>query len=264
VADSALLSGELRLAGRLDARFFCLLQALADTGSIHRAARASGYSYRGAWMLLEAASNLSHAPLLETARGGSRGGGSHLTAEGHALLACWQQLQQAHAQFLREQDAWLLQHPALAGTLRRMGMKTTARNQFVGTVEHIERGPVSAQVTLRLPGGEALVAALTSSAVDDLGLEVGGEALALVKSSAIVLVADFAGFRLSARNQLAGVVSRIEKGAVAALVMLTLPGGAVLSASVTQDAVVALDLRVGSPATAVFKAYAVMLAAAKT
>jgi molybdate transport system regulatory protein len=46
--------------------------------------------------------------------------------------------------------------------------------------------------------------------------------------------------------------------------MLTLPGGAVLSASVTQDAVVALDLRVGSPATAVFKAYAVMLAAAKT
>ena len=42
---------------------------------------------------------------------------------------------------------------------------------------------------------------------------------------------------------------------------LTLPGGMVLSASVTNEGVEALDLKVGAAATAVFKAYAVMVAA---
>ena len=51
--DHSLLSGDLKLAGRLDARFFALLQALQDTGSINRAARTAGLSYKGAWLLLE-------------------------------------------------------------------------------------------------------------------------------------------------------------------------------------------------------------------
>ena len=64
------------------------------------------------------------------------------------------------------------------------------------------------------------------------------------------------------RNQLAGTVSRIERGAVSSLVVLTLPGGGgVITASVTNEGVEALGLAVGVPATAVFKAYAVMVAA---
>jgi molybdate transport system regulatory protein len=73
-------------------------------------------------------------------------------------------------------------------------------------------------------------------------------------------VTDFAGWQLSARNQLAGTVSRIERGAVSSLVVVTLPGGSVITASVTNEGVEALDLKVGTPATAVFKAYSVMLA----
>ena len=74
--------------------------------------------------------------------------------------------------------------------------------------------------------------------------------------------ADFAGYALSARNQFAGTISRLERGAVTSIAVLTLPGGTSLSASVTNDAVDALALKVGQPATAVFKAYAVMLAVA--
>ena len=75
-----------------------------------------------------------------------------------------------------------------------------------------------------------------------------------------MLVADFAGWQLSARNQLAGTVSRVEKGAVSSLVVVTLPGGAAITASVTNEGVNALGLKVGVPATAVFKAYSVMVA----
>ena len=93
-----------------------------------------------------------------------------------------------------------------------------------------------------------------------MGLRQGQEAMALVKASAVVLVTDFAGYTLSARNQLAGTVSRIERGAVTTVVGLDLPGGEALTATVTNDAVTALGLQTGQVATAVFKAYAVLLA----
>jgi molybdate transport system regulatory protein len=259
--DGALLSGELRMAGRLDARFFALLQALHDTGSINRAARTAGLSYKGAWMLLEAACNMANEPLLQTATGGAGGGGTQLTPAACALLEAWQQLQAEHQKFLRLQEAKLSKLTALQGLLRRMSMKTTARNQFAGTVSALQLGPVSASVTIQLKAGGEVTATMTSAAAERLKLKKGKEALVLIKASAVVLVTDFAGWELSARNQLNGTISRIEKGAVSSLVVLTLPGGAALTASVTNEGVEGLGLQVGSPATAVFKAYSVMVAA---
>lgn len=258
----SLLQGELRLAGRLDARFFALLAAIDATGSINRAARTTGLSYRGAWLMLEAAGNLASEPLLDTATGGVGGGGTQLTPAAHALLKVWRELQAAHHTFLHTQEARLSEHPALSGLLRRMSMKTTARNQYAGVVTAVEAGPVSAQATITLKGGQEIVATMTSVAAKRLKLKKGKEAIALIKASAVVLVTDFGGYLLSARNQLAGSVSRIEKGAVSSLVVLTLPGGSTITASVTNEGVEALALKVGSEATAVFKAYAVMVAVA--
>ena len=139
---------------------------------------------------------------------------------------------------------------------------TSARNQFAGTITSVELGPVSAQATLAIKGGQEIVATLTSAAAKRLKLKKGVEAIALIKASAVVLVTDFAGYQLSARNQFAGTVSRIEKGAVSSLVVITLPGGAVVTATVTHEGGDALALKVGTPVTAVFKAYSVMLAVA--
>ena len=257
--DRPLLQGELRLAGRLDGRFFDLLAALALTGSLQKAARAAGYSYKGAWLVLDAAGALTHVPLVETATGG-RGGGTRLTAEGAALLDAWRGLQSRLAGFLGEQEAWLNEQPGLVALLKRMSMKTSARNQFHGRIAGVNPGPATTTVRVALDGGQDITASLTTLAAQELQVQTGKEALALVKSSEVVLVTDFGGYRLSARNQLAGTVSRVQRGAVSSLVGLTLPGGAVVTASVTNDAVDALGLAVGQPATAVFKAYAVMLA----
>jgi molybdate transport system regulatory protein len=106
--------------------------------------------------VLETAASLANAPLIESAVGGVGGGGSRLTPTALALLDAWRQLQRNHAGFLREQEQWLLQQPALAGVLRRMAMKTTARNQFYGTISGLELGPVSAEVVITLPGGQEI------------------------------------------------------------------------------------------------------------
>lgn len=255
MSSGNLITAELKLAGRLDARFFALLEALEATGSINKAARTAGLSYKGAWMMLEAACNLANEPLLETATGGTT-----LTPAARALLEAWRMLQTEQREFLRTQERRLAQLPALAGLLRRMSMKTTARNQFAGTVSAVETGPVSASVTVALKSGEEITATMTAAAAKRLKLKKGQEAIALIKASAVVLVTDFAGWQLSARNQLAGTISRIERGAVSSLVVLTLPGGAAITATVTNEGAEALGLAVGTPATAVFKAYAVMIA----
>ncbi|GLU32154.1 TOBE domain-containing protein [Trinickia caryophylli] len=262
--DATLLSGDLKLAGRLDERFFALLEAIDNTGSINRAASVAGYSYKGAWLVLESAANLANEPLFTTETGGRGGGGTRLTSAAHDLLSAWRELQAHTRRFLREQEAWLVQLPALSGLLRRIAVKTTARNQFAGTITAVEDGPVTTQVSIKIPCDQEITATMTTAAAKRLKLAVGQDAIALVKSSHVVLVIDFAGYALSARNQFSGTISRIERGATTSLVVVTLAGGVNLTSSVTNDAVDALSLAVGQAATAVFKAYSVMLAVAQS
>lgn len=65
--------------------------------------------------------------------------------------------------------------------------------------------------------------------------------------------------RLSARNQLTGTVSAIDVGAVMTIVKVDLDGGQQVTASVTRQSVEELELKVGSPVTAVIKSTEVML-----
>ncbi|MGO2959172.1 MAG: TOBE domain-containing protein [Acetobacter sp.] len=65
--------------------------------------------------------------------------------------------------------------------------------------------------------------------------------------------------KLSARNQLKGTVLSIQKGATTSHVSIELVGGAVVMASITNEAVADLGLVVGQPAVAVIKASDVMV-----
>ncbi|MBO1081275.1 TOBE domain-containing protein [Roseomonas haemaphysalidis] len=60
--------------------------------------------------------------------------------------------------------------------------------------------------------------------------------------------------KLSARNVLSGTVSEVTKGQTTARVKITLPGGSVITASITNEAVDALELKVGDEASAIVKA----------
>ena len=73
---------------------------------------------------------------------------------------------------------------------------------------------------------------------------------------------DAGELRLSARNQLAGTVTRVLPGAVNTEVVLSLPGGGSVAAVVTNTSADALGLTIGAAATAVFKASSVILGVA--
>ena len=78
-----------------------LLAQIAELGSITRAAKAVGISYKGAWDAIDELNNLAERPLVERSVGGKGGGGARLTAEGERLLALYRRLEALQAQVLR-------------------------------------------------------------------------------------------------------------------------------------------------------------------
>ena len=90
-------------------------------------------------------------------------------------------------------------------------MKTSARNALRGVVGGVTIGQVNAEVTLKVADGVEIVAIITKESVEELGLTIGREALALIKSSFVILAPGDAPLRTSARNRLTGTVVRHEE-----------------------------------------------------
>lgn len=62
----------------------------------------------------------------------------------------------------------------------------SARNRFPGIVTRIERDGVAAVVEV-MAGPHRLVSLMTAEAIDDLGLEVGQDAVCVVKSTNVIV-----------------------------------------------------------------------------
>jgi molybdopterin-binding protein len=141
----------------------------------------------------------------------------------------------------------------------RAPMSLSIRNQLPGTVTAVTPGEAMATVRVRLTGGQALTAAITREAADDLGLTPGTAVRALVKSTEVSLAtAPVEG--LSIRNRLPGTVTDVATGDAMASVRVTVEGGE-LTAAITRDAADDLALSAGTPVVALIKSTEVSLAA---
>ena len=138
-------------------------------------------------------------------------------------------------------------------------MKISARNAFEGSITALVDGKVNAEVEVTTPGGDRIVAIVTEGSVAALGLVVGKPAIAYVKAPWVMVLAGDGSVKFSARNQLAGVVDSVQKGAVNSDVAIRLAGGALVHAMITNEAVLELGLKPGVPACALIKASHVVL-----
>jgi len=85
-----------------------LLEAIAETGSITAAAKHLGMSYRRAWMLLDELNRCLKKPAVDSAKGGTHGGGSELTATGLKIIALYRRVEQTAASACKADVAQLL------------------------------------------------------------------------------------------------------------------------------------------------------------
>ncbi len=141
-------------------------------------------------------------------------------------------------------------------------MKISARNVLNGTVDKIVPGAINSEVDITLGSGSRIVAVVTNGSVQALKLAAGKPVIALIKASSVLVMTDQSGVTLSARNVLPGKISKVSNGPVSSEVAIAMPGGVTIHATITHDAVNELGIREGMPASAVFKASAVILGVA--
>jgi molybdate transport system regulatory protein len=236
-----------------------LLEAIEQHGSITRAAQAVSLSYKAAWDSVEAMNNLAEHPLMVRSAGGAHGGGSRLTEHGRELVRLYHLLESGYRKLLVQMQAQVHDVPRLSELLRAITMRTSARNQFRGKVRAVRKGAVNCDIVLDLGDGLTVCANITNEAVVELDLKPGRDAVALIKSSFVLLTPD-ANPRISARNRLRGTVTQIIPGAVNGEVKLGLPGSRVLTAIITMEALDELGLQPGADCTALIKASHVLIA----
>ncbi|HMW22727.1 MAG TPA: TOBE domain-containing protein [Burkholderiaceae bacterium] len=260
-AQAAPLTGHLTLETPLGAVLsdtrIRLLEAIERVGSLHRAAREVPLSYKAAWDALDAMHQLSPEPLVLRSTGGAGGGGTRLTDYARRLIALYRAMESSQQDILDRIGLLLpeVAGPELRGWIRRLSMKTSARNQFAVRVTGLaDRGGI-VDVTLQPEVGPdaanagPLLACITPESVDHLGLSLGSELFALFKAPAVQILTEPPA-PLAGQNVLAGVVSALRPGQARCAVTLTLPGGPVLHAVVEPAQQAALA--VGQAAWAVF------------
>jgi molybdopterin-binding protein len=65
-------------------------------------------------------------------------------------------------------------------------MRISARNQLIGRVRSLELGAIMSEVVVDV-GGQEIVAAITRSSVERLGLREGSEAIVIIKATDVMV-----------------------------------------------------------------------------
>ncbi|BBQ84773.1 MULTISPECIES: molybdenum-dependent transcriptional regulator [Enterobacteriaceae] len=251
----------LKLQQRLfaDPRRISLLKQIAQTGSISQGAKNAGISYKSAWDAINEMNQLSEQSLVDRATGGKGGGGAVLTRYGQRLIQLYDllaQIQQKAFDVLSDDDALPLD--SLLAAISRFSLQTSARNQWFGTVTRRDHQQVQQHVDILLADGTTrLKVAITAQSGERLGLDEGQEVLVLLKAPWVNVTRDPA-LAAAADNQLACRISHIQRGAEQCEVLMALPDGQTLCATLPlQDAE---TLEEGSDVTAYFNADRIILA----
>jgi molybdopterin-binding protein len=69
-------------------------------------------------------------------------------------------------------------------------MRLSARNVFKGKVVKVTEGSVNDEVVIEIAPGVEVVAIVTKTSVQNLGLKPGGEAYAVIKASSVIVATD--------------------------------------------------------------------------
>ena len=154
-----------------------ILKEIGAQQSLTKAAEKLGMSYRYVWNYVQKIHKALDEKVVETYKGGKTGGGgARLTDVGKALLDEYVRLEGCLGEFL-----------ACTNNVEVKRMKLSARNQLKGKIVSVEKGVITAKVKVEIKMPVTVTAVITKEAVEDLGLKVGDEVTAIVKSTEIII-----------------------------------------------------------------------------
>ncbi len=207
--------GQEKVDKRID-----ILQRIDQLGSISKAARSAGVSYKAAWQSIETLSNLAGTPLVEKAVGGVSGGGAKLTKAGRAVLESAAAYNKVRSQIIGKAN--MENSPKLAG-LTASTLKMSIRNIVPAVIVEMHGGLSQVKITLKVGEINFLKSSISKESQQLLGLEVNQHVLALFKATAAQIVPGFPqGYT---RPSLTGKVARVPQKRRGGEVTLRLSNG---------------------------------------
>ncbi|WP_411991344.1 TOBE domain-containing protein [Agarivorans sp. DSG3-1] len=242
-----------------------LLEAVVEHGSLSAAAKSIPMSYKAAWDALDAINNLSEKPLVVKQSGGKHGGGTQLTDYGLSLLSLYKALeleyQQAFEQLkptLQQPSAEQLNVADFRLLMRRMSLRSSARNQLLGQVVMIDKKAVNSFVKVAISQHLTVNAVLSNESVELLNLSFGSQVLCLIKASQVSLHRG-AEVAKNNVNQFVGRVSRINEGEDKLDITVQLAEQKTLSAIVSSASAAQLNINEASQVALSFNASSVII-----
>ncbi len=211
-----------------------LLEAIEIHGSLTRAAASLPMSYKAAWDALDALNRLADAPLVQRRTGGHAGGGTRLTDAGRRVVALYRALEHTQQSVL-DQLPTGAQGDAreLRGLVRRLAVRSSARNQFAADIVALHDAGGRVDVDLRLPGGEAVVVSVTPESALGMALAPGVQVHVLIKAPWVEVLLRRPPAR-SGVNLLAGLVQSVRPGLASTQVVMRTDGGLDVVASLAR------------------------------
>ncbi|MCD8339604.1 MAG: LysR family transcriptional regulator [Burkholderiales bacterium] len=158
-----------------------ILQRIDQLGSISKAARSAGVSYKAAWQAIETLSNLAGTPLVEKVVGGASGGGAKITEAGKAVLEAAAALNKVRTQILN--DASSGQTPKMAA-LTSSTLRMSIRNIIPAVIIEMHGGLSKVKILLKVGEDNYLRSSISKESQQLLGLEINEPVLALFKATA--------------------------------------------------------------------------------
>jgi molybdate transport system regulatory protein len=235
-----------------------LLEAVAECGSITKAAKVAGFSYKTAWDAVNAINNLLPSPAFVTKAGGRSGGGAEVTEEGKRLIATFHRLEERMSRI-----SSLIAEEGFEGheefLLWSVGIKISTRNVFQTEVVQVRKSPVDVEVTLKVSAENSIISIVTNDAAVELELKPGRKALALVKSS-FVNLAPVDHFPRPGKNCFVGTVKRRIDGGSNSEIILDIGDEKTMTAVIARQTAEDLQIVEGVQAAATFDAANVILA----
>jgi len=157
-----------------------ILEAVKVEKSISKAAKKVGMSYRYVWNYLAKLEKTIHQPVVETFKGGKKGGGgARLTALGEDLLKEYKRVEGYVGEVLGDEEYWVA-----------AGLKISARNRLKGVVKGVEKGDIIAKVKLEVKAPAVITALISREAVDDLNIKVGDNVEAVIKATEVMIAKE--------------------------------------------------------------------------
>ena len=229
-----------------------LLENVRDYGSITKAAKALGITYKTAWNWIEKMNALSPSSLVQKVSGGKDGGGTIITVYAKELIRLYHEVNALHQKHLEAlQDSFShIEDDIMQKTFSFSGLNAE--------IVEVQAQDKNVELTLKLKCGLNIIAYSSLQFIEINAIKVGAEVIALVESDAVSL-SKVDKKEISSRNRLqAKIVDTVFEGKDV-LLTLMLSENENLTSRITLKSFEDLGLEKEETVMAMFKAYNVTL-----